>query len=100
MQRADGKYVSKSDYVPRGRPLDESQARLERITLEDVQAIAQPVLVVRGAHSNILAPDAAERFIAALPNGRLVTVPESGHNVHGQNTPGFLEAVRPFLAGL
>ncbi len=100
MQRVDGKYVSKSDYVPRGHPLDESQARLERITLEDVKAIAQPVLVVRGAHSNILAPDAAERFVAALPNGRLVTVPESGHNVHGQNTPGFLEAVRPFLAGL
>ena len=29
--------------------------------------------------------------------GRLVTVPNCGHNVHGQNTKGFIEAVREFL---
>jgi hypothetical protein len=27
-----------------------------------------------------------------------VTVPNVGHNVHGGNTPGFLEAIGPFLA--
>ena len=41
--------------------------------------------------------DAAERFVAALPNGRLVTVPHCGHNVHSQNTARFLAAVVPFL---
>lgn len=97
MRRADGKYVSKSDYTPRGGPMDKERARRERVTLEDVKAIRQPVLVVRGAQSNILAPEAAERFVAALAQGQLVTVPRSGHNVHGQNTPGFLDAVRPFL---
>ena len=40
----------------------------------------------------------AERFAAALPNGQLVTVPRCGHNVHSQNTAGFLEAVHDFLA--
>ncbi len=56
-----------------------------------------PVLVVRGGESNVLEPEAAERFVAALPKGQLVTVPSCGHNVHSQNTPGFLQAIAPFL---
>ena|SRR5437867_3554242 len=32
--------------------------------------------------------------------GHLVTVPDVGHNVHGDNTPGCLEAIAPFLASL
>jgi pimeloyl-ACP methyl ester carboxylesterase len=27
-----------------------------------------------------------------------VTVPDCGHNVHGQNTKGFIAAITPFLA--
>jgi pimeloyl-ACP methyl ester carboxylesterase len=53
---------------------------------------------VRGGESDVLDPEAAERFIASLANGRLITVPGVGHNVHGGNTPGFLEAVVPFLS--
>ena len=56
-----------------------------------------PVLLVRGADSRILTADAAERFRDALPRGTMVTVPNCGHNVHGQNTKGFIEAVREFL---
>ena len=48
----------------------------------------------------MLLADAAERFVDALPNGQLVTVPNVGHNVHGGNTPGFLDAINPFLAEL
>jgi pimeloyl-ACP methyl ester carboxylesterase len=47
----------------------------------------------------VLLPDAAERFAVALPDGRLVTVPDCSHNVHSQNTLGFLSAVTPFLNG-
>ncbi len=47
-----------------------------------------------------LEPEAAVRFVAALPDGRLETVPHAGHNVHSANTPGFLEAIAPFLASL
>jgi pimeloyl-ACP methyl ester carboxylesterase len=35
-----------------------------------------------------------------LPNGTLVTVADCGHNVHGQNTKGFIEALTGFLATL
>ena len=73
---------------------------LENITLAEAESFHLPVLLMRGERSNILAPDAAERFRDALPDGRLVTVPDCGHNVHGQNTPGFIAALAPFLRSL
>jgi pimeloyl-ACP methyl ester carboxylesterase len=96
--RADGKYVSKVDH----RRFSGTAAGgvLAPLTLDDVRVITAPVLLVRGGESDVLLADAAERFIQALPNGRMVTVPNVGHNVHGGNTPGFLEAVGPFLASL
>ena len=69
-------------------------------TLDGVRDFQLPVLIVRGEQSNVLEPAAAERFASALPNGTLVTVPNCGHNVHSQNTVGFLEAIQPFLEGL
>jgi pimeloyl-ACP methyl ester carboxylesterase len=96
--RADGKFVSKVDH--RRFAGTAAGGALATLTLDDVKAITSPVLLVRGGESDVLLPDAAERFVEALPNGRLVTVPNVGHNVHGGNTPGFLEAVGPFLASL
>jgi len=95
LRRADGKYVTKHD---RRRVGDAFGS--ERVTLDCVRGFDVPTLVVRGAESAVLEPEAAERFAAALPQGRLVTVPACGHNVHSQNTPGFLAAIAPFLAGL
>jgi pimeloyl-ACP methyl ester carboxylesterase len=100
LQRADGKFVSKCDSNPRRIGLVRGSGPLENITLEDARAFDLPVLLVRGADSRILTADAAERFRDALPRGRLVTVPACGHNVHGQNTKGFIEAIGGFLAGL
>lgn len=93
LRRVDGKYVSKVDHrrIPQ---------RNNDLTLDQMRTLELPVLVVRGAESNILTPDAAERFVAALPQGQLVTVSDTGHNVHSGNTPGFLQAIAPFLAGL
>ena len=94
LRRADGKYVSKVDH----RRVPEASA--SPLALDDFAALAFPILVVRGGESNILEPEAAERFVGALADGRLVTVPGAGHNVHSANTPGFLDAVTPFLADL
>jgi esterase len=91
--RADGKYVSKVDH--RRLP-----STMRSLTLDDVKVIACPTLLVRGGESDVLLPDAAERFVDALPQCQLVTVPHVGHNVHGGNTPGFLDAIGPFLASL
>lgn len=100
LQRADGKYVSKCDATPRRLGIVRASGPQENITLEEAGKFDLPVLILRGANSNILAPDAAERFRDALPFGRLVTVPDCGHNVHGQNTKGFLAALNPFLESL
>ena len=97
LQRADGKFVSKCDSNPRRLGLVRGSGPQENITLDDARAFRLAVLVVRGANSAILTADAAERLRDALPRGTLVTVPDCGHNVHGQNTKGFIEAVGGFL---
>ena len=97
LQRADGKFVSKCDANPRRLGVVRGTGPQENITLDDARAFGLPVLLVRGADSRILTPEAAERFRVALPRGTLVTVPDCGHNVHGQNTKGFIAALTPFL---
>jgi pimeloyl-ACP methyl ester carboxylesterase len=97
LQRADGKYVSKRDHGPRLATTQTQRERSDLFSLQDAASITQPTLLIRGADSNVLTADAAQRFADALPNGQLVTVPDSGHNVHGQNTVGFLQALVPFL---
>ena len=92
LQRADGKYVSKVDHRRAG------DGTPRTVGLDGLAPLDFPILVVRGEESNVLEADAAQRFVAALPKGQLVTVANAGHNVHGANTPGFLEAVVPFLA--
>jgi len=61
--------------------------------------LRMPTLVVRGARSDMFAPETAERVKAANPRIRLVEV-DAGHNVAGDNLAGFLAAARPFLAQL
>ncbi|MGE0223580.1 MAG: alpha/beta fold hydrolase [Acetobacteraceae bacterium] len=100
LQRADGKFISKCDFNPRRLGIVRGTGPLENVSLDDVRAFDLPVMVVRGENSNILAADAAERFRDALPRGTLVTVPNCGHNVHGQNTKGFLGALNSFLERL
>jgi pimeloyl-ACP methyl ester carboxylesterase len=94
LRRADGKYVSKVDKRRFG------EAGGPRVGLDDAKGITGPVLLVRGGESEVLEPEAAERFVTALPEARLATVPGAGHNVHSANTVGFLEVVGPFLADL
>ena len=100
VQRSDGRYVSKSDrllhdpeFRQRARPDSE-----RRDVAQGFHAFAGPTLLIRGERSNILEAEAAQRFVAGLPNARLVEVSDCGHNVHSQNTPGFLEALTPWLA--
>jgi pimeloyl-ACP methyl ester carboxylesterase len=99
-RRVDGKYVSKSDRVLHNLerpPIPDGQ---QRPTLEAVSVIPCPVLITRGEFSRVLDRERADAFANALPQGRWVEVPRCGHNVHSQNTPGFLEAIGPFLKGL
>lgn len=100
IRRVDGTYVSKCD-IRLEQPKDavEAEPVPEAFSLDDARAVPCPTLIVRGEESMVLEASAGERFATALPQGQIVTVPRCGHNVHSQNTVGFLEAVMPFLSG-
>lgn len=59
--------------------------------------ITCPTLLVRGAESDILSAEHAQRMVQTIPNCRLVEVFDSGHSVPLDNPTGFISAVRTFL---
>jgi len=62
--------------------------------------IEAPTLLVRGAESDVLSPDVAERAVSEMHRARLVTVPGAGHSVPGDNPDDFTAAVTEFLGDL
>jgi pimeloyl-ACP methyl ester carboxylesterase len=64
------------------------------------RAITCPVLVVRGAESDVYSETQAAAFAASLPDGRCATVAAAGHNVQGDNPRGLVEALTAFLTDI
>ena len=62
-------------------------------------AITCPIVIVRGAQSDVLSPEIVTKMIEARPRARLVEVAGAGHTVPGDQPALFLEALRAFLAG-
>lgn len=104
-QRADGLYELKMDPKLRGdRPEDAaSRAAEEALARRMWEALAKipcPTLVVRGAASDILSPEIADRMVdEVLQSGRLAVVPQAAHSVATDNPKGFEEAVAAFVLG-
>lgn len=96
--RSDGKYVSKHDGRRHALTISTEQALRARPTMDDMSKVEMPILIIRGEQSNVLPIDAAERFRSVLRDAECVTVANCGHNVHSQNTEGFLEVLLPFIA--
>ena len=66
---------------------------------ESLRRTQCPALVVRGAASDVLSPDVAERMAETLAHGRLAVVARAGHSVMTDNPEGFAEAVASFALG-
>ncbi|MBI2766353.1 MAG: alpha/beta hydrolase [Chloroflexi bacterium] len=64
------------------------------------RSISVPTLLVRGAESDVLTQDTAERAAREMQRARLVVVPGAGHSVPGDNPDDFTSAVREFLDDL
>jgi pimeloyl-ACP methyl ester carboxylesterase len=61
------------------------------------QAITCPTLILRGADSDLFSASQAAAFAALVHDSTAVTIPDSGHNIQGDNPAGLLAAIRPFL---
>ncbi len=58
--------------------------------------VACPSLVIRGAASDILSPDVADRMVEVLPDARLVVVPRASHSVMADNPEACRKAIAEF----
>jgi pimeloyl-ACP methyl ester carboxylesterase len=105
-KRDDGRYVLKMDPALRGsfsssETPEQASARekeMEQAQWDALRRIPCPTLVVRGAASDILSPDVADRMVEdVLPKGRLAVVARAGHSVMTDNPDGFREAVNAFV---
>jgi pimeloyl-ACP methyl ester carboxylesterase len=64
---------------------------------EEAASLRCPVLVLRGAFSDVLSGEGAEEVAAVIPNARLETVEKAGHLAAGDNPASTVSLVRDFL---
>src|SRR2546430_115320 len=81
----DGRWTWKRDQRHLSRQRLAALVEQIRTLAPQAQAIACPTLIVRGADSDLFSAGQATAFAALLRDGTVVTVPDSGHNVQGDN---------------
>ena len=104
-QREDGRFVLKMDPALRGSgfagsPADAAarERQLSQAQWEALRRVACPTLVVRGAASDVVSAETADRMVdEVLAKGRLAVVPRAGHSVMTDNPDGFRDAVAAFV---
>ena len=65
---------------------------------EELPSIGCPVLVVRGARSDVFLDEDAAELAAALPNAEWIRIENAGHTVQGDNPGGLVDALRAWLS--
>lgn len=64
------------------------------------RALRLPVLLVRGARSDVLSAEGAQAFLDIVPQARLVDLADAAHMVAGDRNDAFAEAALDFLETL
>lgn len=92
----DGRWVWRHDpeFGSTTRPIIRPSPSVQWKMLSNIEC---PTLIVRGAESDILSYQTAERMAHEMPNAYLVEVSNSGHGVPCDNPSGFINAVIGFL---
>jgi len=100
-QRPDGRWVWKHGYNRRLRAEPEERPQNWRHVIEgldgDAASLRCPVLVLRGAASDVLSSQGAEEVAALIPNARLATVANAGHLAAGDNPESTFGLITGFL---
>jgi pimeloyl-ACP methyl ester carboxylesterase len=96
MLRDDGRWTYRYDKALRdpNRPRPQPDPAAHWAMLAQITC---PTLLVRGAESDVLSAEVAERMAQTMPRCKLVTVPDAGHSIPLDNPTGFIAAVKPFL---
>jgi pimeloyl-ACP methyl ester carboxylesterase len=108
-RRADGRFEPKLDPAwfkgrsDAGVDPEAMRQREERLTRDMWDALAKvpcPTLVVRGAASDVLSADVADRMVEeVLRHGQLAVIPRAGHSVMVDNPEAFGAALSAFVLG-
>jgi pimeloyl-ACP methyl ester carboxylesterase len=106
-QRADGRWVWKHALGRNLRSADAAAAGNESapgdwrgLTAgmdEELVRLDCPVLVLRGAQSDVLSDEGAQEVAALVPNARVATISAAGHLAAGDNPESTTSLVRTFL---
>jgi pimeloyl-ACP methyl ester carboxylesterase len=104
--RDDGRFELAMDPALRGpsaargetEGAEAAEQALRQRMWDALAALPCPTLVVRGAASDILSPETADRMVDdVLAHGRLAVVGQAGHSVMTDNPQGFNDAVCAFV---
>jgi pimeloyl-ACP methyl ester carboxylesterase len=82
---------------PRVLATDLMACKLYANGLEAAARIRCPALVVLGARDIMAPPKGAQALIDALPDARVVVLPDTGHALMAEQPDAVLDALRPFV---
>jgi pimeloyl-ACP methyl ester carboxylesterase len=105
--RADGRFEPKLDPAwfrrrseASEQAMREREARVTKELWQALETVPCPTLVLRGAASDVVSPEVADRMVdEVLAQGRLVVVPRAGHSVMVDNPEGCRDALAAFVLG-
>ena len=92
----NGKFGWRYDLEIREQRRNNSGAKQPDLWL-NLPGIKCPVLIVRGAETDTLGLETAEKMVEVLPNGKLVHVDRAAHMVFEENPEGFIAVLHDFL---
>jgi pimeloyl-ACP methyl ester carboxylesterase len=105
-QRPDGRWVWKHGL---GRRIREQSGVIDAENAgaavvagmdDDLRGLHRPVLVLRGANSDVLSEDGADELMALLPDACFARISGAGHLAAGDNPESFVALVSRFLDDL
>ncbi len=105
-QRADGRWVWKHNLGSRIRARRQAEAEVDfeegaaNVVAgldDDLQHLARPALVLRGAGSDVLSEAGADELMELLPDARYARITGAGHLAAGDNPDSFVAHVVRFL---
>ena len=98
----DGRYRWHWDprFLSGPRPINTGRATLASNMSDGLPGLKCPVLLVRGARSELITEEAARRFLDAVPHADYADVSEAGHMVAGDSNDVFSRVVIDFISRL